>query len=245
MVSHSDPLPPELQTVRDETGAPVSLLLSTRKPKRPLSKKSRLGAGPGAPPKFDAAAKIRYLEFFAQTGLRGKSAAVCGVHAHTVREHELADPEFRAQVMRARQAFLDKLRSEALDRAVHGWQEPVFQGGELVGHKLKKSDAVLLAMLRALVPGYKEKSDAPSVQVATTVNTQVNVSTFDSMDDSQRAALRAFLEALKAKPVAVASEAVPAKVNGMTVTTDSLTTESVINGHANGTNGHENGTATH
>lgn len=50
------------------------------------------------------------------------------------------------------------LESEALRRAMHGDEEPVFYGGQQVGTVRKRSDALLMFLLRTRRPGrYRER----------------------------------------------------------------------------------------
>jgi len=60
---------------------------------------------------------------------------------------------------RAKYAFRDSLRAEAQQRAVVGWLEPVYQGGKRVGQIRRKSEQLLLAMLRANCKEYRERVD--------------------------------------------------------------------------------------
>lgn len=186
---------------------------------------------------FDAERKALFCEHFAKTHLMHESAATAGVDYGTVRAHLKKDPEFFKAVQVARATHIDSIEKEIHRRGVLGWHdetETLDKQGNVVARssKFRASDDLLKLYAKRRIKAYRAASDAPSINVATTVNTQVNVSTFDGMDDQQRAALRTFLEALKAKPVATATVATPAALPH-------------TNGHANGTNGHENGTEKH
>ena len=50
-------------------------------------------------------------------------------------------------------------RKEAFTRGVIGWHEPVFFGGECIGHVPKKSDRCLELYLKAHDPAYRDKVD--------------------------------------------------------------------------------------
>jgi hypothetical protein len=69
----------------------------------------------------------------------------------------LADPEFRETYEEARGRHPDQLEAEALRRAVDGVDEPVFHDGEVVGHVRKYSDRLLMAILKARHPAYRER----------------------------------------------------------------------------------------
>lgn len=65
-------------------------------------------------------------------------------------------------------------------RAVEGYQRPVYQKGELVGHETVYSDNMLLTLLRARAPDvYSERRD---VRVSGQVQHSHNVLTIDASD---------------------------------------------------------------
>lgn len=109
------------------------------------------------PTKFDAEARQRFLQFYALTGQLQKSAQEVGVAASTVRSLRKKDPDFDAAMTEAQEDFKEAVEREVLRRAVMGWDEPVYQKGELVG-EVRKYDSNLLALLiKKLDPSYKEK----------------------------------------------------------------------------------------
>lgn len=59
-----------------------------------------------------------------------------------------SDPEFRAAWDNAVEAGTDKLEDEAHRRAHDGTEEPVYQGGELVGTIRKYSDTLTIFLLK-------------------------------------------------------------------------------------------------
>src|SRR5437660_1395509 len=89
-------------------------------------------------------------------------AAACkkvGISRNTVYQWQEHDESFALAYKQAELDAADVLRREAFRRAVVGWDEPVYQLGRLAGTVRKKSDAVLLAMLKARVPEYRDKVD--------------------------------------------------------------------------------------
>ena len=68
------------------------------------------------------------------------------------------DPEFAAAAQAALDDAIGHLEAEAMRRAVNGYQRPIYQKGELVGHETVYSDNMLLTLLRARVPDvYSER----------------------------------------------------------------------------------------
>lgn len=56
-------------------------------------------------------------------------------------------PDFKAGWDAALAAARPRVEQEAMRRAVEGWEEPVYQGGKLVGYKRRYSDGLLRTML--------------------------------------------------------------------------------------------------
>ena len=68
------------------------------------------------------------------------------------------DPDFLADSQRAINQYAEALEAEADRRAVEGVDEPVYQGGKLVGYKRRYSDLLLIFRLKALKPEqYRER----------------------------------------------------------------------------------------
>lgn len=71
----------------------------------------------------------------------------------------------------------DSLEAEAVSRARDGWQEPVYQQGRLIGTVLKKSDTLLIFLLKGARPEkFRERHEvtgpnggALQIQVVTNV----------------------------------------------------------------------------
>lgn len=71
------------------------------------------------------------------------------------------DKAFDAACIEAHQSGIDLMEDEALRRAVVGVNEPVYQGGMLVGHVTKYSDKLLEMNLKARRPEkYRENYEA-------------------------------------------------------------------------------------
>jgi len=63
------------------------------------------------------------------------------------------DPSYKLAFDQAWNDGCQRLEDEATRRAVEGWDEPVYQGGQRVGTKRKFSDRLLIARLEAEMPG--------------------------------------------------------------------------------------------
>lgn len=73
----------------------------------------------------------------------GFASEKASIHYRTLKSWRKDDPEFNARVEEAIERGTDVFEDEARRRAVEGVDEPVFQGGDLVGHKRVYSDALM------------------------------------------------------------------------------------------------------
>jgi len=100
-----------------------------------------------------------YLAVLAKTGSPGKAAELAHIDSSLARHFKRECPEFAELFRKAKLEFADSLRAEAYARAVEGWLEPVFQQGREVGQVRRKSEQIMLAMLRANCREYRDRVD--------------------------------------------------------------------------------------
>ncbi len=121
---------------------------------------------PLAPDSADETAVSRYrprweeafLAALAVAGNVSKAADAVGIDRTITYDHRGRSPRFKRLWDEALERSADLLREEAFTRAAIGWHEPVFFGGEVVGHVLKKSDRMLEIELKRRDPSYRDKS---------------------------------------------------------------------------------------
>lgn len=89
-----------------------------------------------------------FLAHLAETGILSDAAAAAGVNRTTVFRRRQDDPEFAKQVEEAIDMAADKLEAEARRRALEGVEEPVYQGGQMVGTRTVYSDSLLALLLK-------------------------------------------------------------------------------------------------
>jgi hypothetical protein len=89
-----------------------------------------------------------FLAHLAETGILSDAAAAAGVDRSNVWRRRQDDAEFAQAVEQALDMAADKLEAEARRRALEGVEEPVYQGGQLVGTKTVYSDSLLALLLK-------------------------------------------------------------------------------------------------
>ena len=94
----------------------------------------------------------RFLAALSRTLNVTASAREAGVGRRTVYEARDADPEFATAWLEALYTAIETAEGELYRRAVAGVDEPVFQGGKLVGALKRYSDVLLIFLLKAHRP---------------------------------------------------------------------------------------------
>lgn len=90
-----------------------------------------------------------FLEAIRRLPDRGSALNAAGLGRKELSERLRQDPDFEKQFKHAFDDGLDSMEDEVVKRAVLGVDEPVFQGGLLVGHKTRYSDTLLMFFLEA------------------------------------------------------------------------------------------------
>jgi len=114
--------------------------------------------------------KRAYLTALAETGMKGRAAALAGVSKRTPNTAQWKnDPEFQAALQLAVQMGYDALEAEAERRAVEGVRKPAgWYKGEPGGYVQEYSDNLLMFLLKA---GRPEKyADRHDIRSSHTVN---------------------------------------------------------------------------
>src|SRR5262249_36791287 len=89
-----------------------------------------------------------YLKALAEGASYGEAAAKIGVTRQAVDWVRAHEPEFARRVAAARKTAASILEDTAWNRAVNGWEEPVYQGGKQVGTVRRFSDGNLQMLLK-------------------------------------------------------------------------------------------------
>ena len=124
------------------------------------------------------AAFLTALESSGNVTVAARLAGVSRTAAYKARRGEA---EFAASWDEALEVALDGMEAEARRRAVEGWEEPVFYQGKVCGHIRKYSDALIMFLLKAYRPEFR---DNYRVEHSGTADTVVRVEYVNDWPDS-------------------------------------------------------------
>lgn len=111
-------------------------------------------------PDVTDAQKRAYLVGYIRGGTKTSAAAAAKVSLRTGWNwrHDASDPAFLAAFRQADGIRGERMEDEAWRRGHDGWEEPVYQGGQLVGTLHKHSDTLLIFSMKGEMPGkYRER----------------------------------------------------------------------------------------
>ncbi len=94
----------------------------------------------------------KFLAAYSEMGNITRATEEADISRQTHYNWMSQDPEYAEAFKKAERLAADKLEEEARRRAVEGIEEPVYQGGELVGSKMKYSDTLLIFLLKGNKP---------------------------------------------------------------------------------------------
>lgn len=105
--------------------------------------------------------KEAFLKALRETGVVAHAARIASpgtkTPTTTFYEWRLLDEEFAREWDAALEQAIADAELELRRRAIDGWEEPVFQKGELVGTVKRKSDRMLELLIKRHIPQYNEK----------------------------------------------------------------------------------------
>ena len=92
----------------------------------------------------------RFLREFARTCSVSAACRAAALARRTVYRWRDADADFRARWENAREGAVERLRDEAMERALVGADRPLWSDGRIVGQEAQPDPRVLWKMLQAL-----------------------------------------------------------------------------------------------
>ena len=120
--------------------------------------------------KSTIAAKRRYIRARSRAVGPMVAAEKANVGYRTIKRWRRTDPEFVRQEALSQEKYLEMLEVEADRRGVDGVDEPIMHDGEVVHHKKKYSDQLLMFRLKKLDSEYRDSRGAEGQSGPTTVN---------------------------------------------------------------------------
>ncbi len=126
-------------------------------------------------------AKHRFCQMLAQTHNYSRAVKASGVSRSTIRAWIKKHNKFANAVDAASEWGGDELEQEAFTRALDGTDEPVYYRGKLVGHTTKKSDTLLMFLLKGL------KKEKYTERTESKVTQELDLSNIDEWTDEQLA----------------------------------------------------------
>lgn len=112
--------------------------------------------------RFTPERKRLFLERLRETGLAKTCCLELGIAYTAVDAAKRNDPDFAAAYEEAWELYLESIEGEVRRRAFDGVDEPVFFKGKLVGWRTIKSDALLLALAKRHLRGFREGLEVPA-----------------------------------------------------------------------------------
>lgn len=127
-------------------------------------------------PIFDNPKKIAFLQAYIEMGGHvSKAARAARVDRSTPYNWLAADPAYKEAFERAKEQAADVLEAEVIRRGAHGFDEPVFYQGKVVGQIRKYSDNLLMFMLKGLRPAKFRDNYNPLAVAAGDVKIQIQI----------------------------------------------------------------------
>lgn len=107
---------------------------------------------------FDGPRRRKFLDALGKCGCLRDAARKAEVSHQTVYNHQARDPGFARQCELALDMASTDIELHAWERGVIGVEEPIVRGGQIIGTRLKRSDAIL----RLLLQSTKRKKYGPN-----------------------------------------------------------------------------------
>lgn len=113
-------------------------------------------------PQSNTRVRMRQGAFLAAYGRSGRvsvAADAAGIDRSTHYDWMKSDPEYPALFAEAERLAADFIRDKAVEKAVEGWEEPVFHNGQVCGHIRKFSDRLHERLLEAKCPEFRQRHE--------------------------------------------------------------------------------------
>lgn len=108
--------------------------------------------------KWNEEREAQFLGTLAKTGLIGVSCKAAGISQACEKMRRDQDEDWARRFNEAMQDYNESLEQEIHRRGVEGYDEPIYQNGQLVGHRRRYSDRLLEMQAKSRMKKYQEKA---------------------------------------------------------------------------------------
>ena len=151
--------------------------------------------------------KKAFLQAFAECGVIHHACDHAGIHRQTHYLWYRTDAEYALAVEDAREIAIENLEREAVRRAVKGVAEPVYYQGEIVGYVDRKSDTLLIFLLKANKPAkYRDRYELTGADGAPLIPSNGKLSDLSVMQLRDLLALAEKFKSISEEKAIVASD---------------------------------------
>ena len=144
------------------------------------------------PQRGPSAALLRnFLRLLAHSGSVTFAAFKAGIERRTLYRRRANNEEFAAEWDEALQLGIDRLQDNAMQRALHGTERPLYRNGKQVGTTQQYDNKLLQFLLRAHRPevyGARQQSAAPPLPFDLAQRLAASAPRADAYDEAKRAA---------------------------------------------------------
>jgi hypothetical protein len=113
-----------------------------------------------------------FLDAYKRTIMVGRACEEAKINRGLLYVWKDTCPDFLEKFNKCRDSIADTIEDEAKRRAVEGYEKPVYQSGQLVGHIQEYSDQLMNTILKAHKPDdYKDRIKTEStIEITSTTN---------------------------------------------------------------------------
>jgi len=150
------------------------------------------------------ARKALFLRAFRESGVVRTACEAAGAQRSTIHRWRQDDPAFARAFDEGYDDAIDQLEREAIRRAFEGWDEPVYQGGNMVGTIRKFSDTLLIFLMKGARP--TKYRDNARLELTGADGGPLQTMAVNNLDDHEKAQLRRLIDDALAQQEKVEAE---------------------------------------
>jgi hypothetical protein len=159
-----------LATFEDDEDDPYSRLLSEMQAESVAQKAKDLEQSQERTLRFQSVSTshfsrekmFQFLYHLSGCGLVQQAARLANISAQKVQAHRLISEKFAAAFDEAMDIYKQNIEAEIHRRAIDGWDEPVYQKGELCGTIHRHSDRLLVLLAKRHIAEYRDTDPVSS-----------------------------------------------------------------------------------